>query len=373
VSGALPVLLASIPSPPSPVIDIGPLSLRWYGVMIALGVLVAVEIARRRWAAKGGDPDEIVAIAMWAVPAGLVGARLYHVLTDWRDYQGRWLDAVKIWEGGLGIPGGLAAGVLVGVWVAHRRGMDLRRAADAVVPAIPVGQAIGRLGNWFNQELFGGPTGLPWGLEIDPERRPARYADQATFHPAFLYEGLWNLGLAAWLVWLDRRHRVRPGQILPLWVAGYGVGRFLVESVRIDPASLVWGIRVNHWVAALAVVGGLIGFWWAGRTAPPRAAPAAAEPAAAGDAAGGAPAGEAAAGGPVAGETPAGGPVAGETPAGEAPAGGAPAGEAPAGGPPAGEAAAGGSAVGEAASGEAVAGDPGVGRPSPGGPGRGSG
>ena len=266
-------VVASIPSPPSGSIEIGPLTLRLYGLMIALGALAAVEIARARWRSKGGDPDDIVNIGKWAIPAGLVGARLYHVLTDWRDYQGRWLDAVKIWEGGLGIPGGLVVGVAVGVWVARRQGLDLLRVLDAAIPGIPVAQAIGRLGNWFNQELFGGPTDLPWGLEIDPEHRPARYADEATFHPTFLYEALWNLALAALLIWLDRRRVLKPGQVLPLWVVGYGVGRFLVESVRIDPASLIWGVRVNHWVSALAVVAGLIGFWWLGRRADRRQRP----------------------------------------------------------------------------------------------------
>jgi prolipoprotein diacylglyceryl transferase len=244
--------------------------------MIALGALAAVEIARARWKARGGDPEVIATIGKWAIPAGLIGARAYHVATDWRNYQGRWLDAFKIWEGGLGIPGGLLVGVTVGVWVARREGLDLRSVLDAGIPGIPVAQAIGRLGNWFNQELFGGPTHLPWGLQIDPEHRPARYALEETFHPTFLYEALWNLVLAAILLELDRRRLLKKGQILPLWIVGYGIGRFVVESVRIDPASLIWGVRVNHWVAAAAVVFGAIGFWWAGRTASsaPRSEPA---------------------------------------------------------------------------------------------------
>jgi prolipoprotein diacylglyceryl transferase len=273
-SADLAVVLASIPSPGSGSIEIGPLTLRMYGLMIALGALAAVEIARVRWRDKGGDPDDIVAIAKWAIPAGLVGARLYHVATDWRDYQGRWFDAVKIWEGGLGIPGGLLLGVGVGLWIARRRHLDLRLVLDAAIPGIPVAQAIGRLGNWFNQELYGGPTDLPWGLEIDEEHRPARYADVATFHPTFLYEAIWNLALAGLLIWIDRKRVLKPGQILPLWIIGYGIGRFLVESVRIDPASLVWGVRVNHWVSGLAIVVGLVLFWWMGRTAPRTEAPA---------------------------------------------------------------------------------------------------
>src|SRR5665647_3736196 len=161
--------------------------------MIAIGVIVAVELSRKRWRDRGGNPDDIYAIAFWAVPAGLIGARMYHVATDWRSYQGRWIDAFKIWNGGLGIPGGIALGVVVGLWVAHRRGLRFSSILDAVVPALPLAQAIGRLGNWWNQELFGRPTSLPWGLRIDVSHRPLQYISSTTFQPTFLYEMLWNL------------------------------------------------------------------------------------------------------------------------------------------------------------------------------------
>ncbi len=243
-------VLGSIPSPSSNQLEIGPLTLNYYGLCIGLGVLVAVYIAQRRWAARGGHPDDIASIATWAVPAGLIGARVYHVITDWRPIDS-WL---KVWEGGLGIPGGLVAGVSVGYWAARRRNLDLGNVIDAVVPAIPVAQAIGRLGNWFNQEIYGRPTDLPWAVEIDPEHRPVEFADSATFHPAFLYEATWNLALAAFLVWIDRTGKLRKGMILPVYVAGYGIGRFVVESVRIDPATLILGVRVNHWVSGAAVV-----------------------------------------------------------------------------------------------------------------------
>ena len=256
------VLLASIPSPGSKALEIGPLSLRAYGLMIALGVLAAVELGRRRFVAKGLDPDEVSAIALWAVPAGLVGARLYHVITDWKRFQGDWWSAFAVWKGGLGVPGGILLGTLVGVWVARRRGLDLGLAADALAPAIPLAQAIGRLGNWFNQEVFGRPTTLPWGLEIDPQYRPARYADAATFHPTFLYEALWNLALMALLIWLDRRGLVRKGRLFAVYVLGYGVGRFWVEALRADEASLIFGIRVNLWVSAVLVLGGLTWLLW---------------------------------------------------------------------------------------------------------------
>jgi prolipoprotein diacylglyceryl transferase len=201
----------SIPSPRNGAIALGPLELRAYGLMIALDVLAAVALARRRWSARGGNPDDITAIAMWAVPAGLVGARLYHVATDWHRFEGRWWHTLAIWEGGLGIPGGLVGGVVAGVWVARRRGLPVAPLLDVAAPAILVAQAIGRFGNWFNQELFGRPTGLPWGLEIDPAHRPPDFADVATFHPTFLYEATWNLALAAVLIAVERRWHPPPG------------------------------------------------------------------------------------------------------------------------------------------------------------------
>jgi prolipoprotein diacylglyceryl transferase len=255
---AASLTLASIPSPSSGSLSLGPLDLRGYGLMIALGVLAAVWLGQRRWADKGGDPEEIVTIAMFAVPAGLVGARIYHVMTDWQAYQGRWVDVVKIWEGGLGIPGGMALGVVVGLLVAHRRGIRIPVILDAVVPALPLAQAIGRWGNWFNQELFGRPTDLPWGLEIDPARRPPEYADQATFHPTFLYESMWNLALCVFLIWLNRTGRLRPGYLLGAYVGGYFLARLGLEMLRVDPASLVLGIRVNIWVSLVGLAAGLV-------------------------------------------------------------------------------------------------------------------
>jgi prolipoprotein diacylglyceryl transferase len=250
---ALPALLASIPSPETNEIVVGPLHLRAYGLMIALGVIAAVELARRRWRARGHDPDEISGMALWAVPAGLIGARLYHVMTDWQRFEGRWIDAVKVWEGGLGIPGGIALGALAGVLYARHKKMPLGDLADTVAPALPLAQAIGRLGNWFNQELFGGPTSLPWGLKIDLANRPDRYLDATTFHPTFLYEGLWNLALMAVLILIDRKRVLRAGSLFWVYVGGYFTGRLWVEAMRIDPASLILGIRVNIWLSIIAI------------------------------------------------------------------------------------------------------------------------
>ncbi|MXV99379.1 MAG: prolipoprotein diacylglyceryl transferase [Acidimicrobiaceae bacterium] len=278
--------MASIPSPPRNGLSLGPLDLRAYGVMIALGVVAAVWLSRRRWEARGGDPDQISRIALWAVPAGLIGARLYHVITDWKKFQSAgWLEVFAIWNGGLGIPGGMAAGILVGVWMARRQHMNQGEVIAAVVPGLPLAQAIGRLGNWFNQELFGSPTDLPWGLEIDAAHRPAEYLDVATFHPTFLYEAVWNLLLCGLLVIIDRRRvrravpalvtdprRVsRPGSLLAVYTLGYGLGRLWIEAVRIDPASLLLGVRVNIWMSLVLIVASALYLLWVrGRAGPPR-------------------------------------------------------------------------------------------------------
>jgi prolipoprotein diacylglyceryl transferase len=273
VPTVLPIL-ASIPSPSDNAIKIGGLELRAYGLAIALGVIAAVWIARHRWAARGGDPDDISRIALWAVLAGLIGARLYHVLTDLHRFEGRWLHVFAVWEGGLGIPGGLIAGVGTGAFIAHRRGLPVAQLLDVVAPALPVAQAIGRLGNWFNQELFGRPTDLPWGLEIDPAHRPAGYLDVATFHPTFLYEALWNLALAGGLVLWERHHpNSRPGRLFALYVAGYALGRAWVEALRIDPATRLFGVRWNIWmsfIAFAAAVGWLVFDSWRARQAAER-------------------------------------------------------------------------------------------------------
>jgi prolipoprotein diacylglyceryl transferase len=260
-------VLAVIPPPPFQDLAIGPLSFRLYGLAIALGVLTAVWIARRRWSQAGGDPEDITTIALAAVPAGLIGARLYHVITDWSSlYSGGrwWPDAFLIWRGGLGIPGGVLLGTVVGIWMARRIGVDWRRCADVAAPAIPVAQAIGRLGNYFNQELFGRPTDLPWGLEVEPAFRPRGFEAVVAYHPTFAYEALWNLALAALIVVLGRRYVLRPGRWFAVYVAGYGLGRLWVEALRIDDATELWGLRINIWTSLLAIFGGLLWLFWGG-------------------------------------------------------------------------------------------------------------
>ena len=248
---------ASIPSPSTGTLEIGPLSLNIYGLMIALGVIAGVWLFGRRLEEKGiGTREDANAIGLWGVVAGVIGARLYHVLTDWERYRDNLGDIVKVWEGGLGIPGGMLAGVLVGTYVGYKRGIPLGQGLNAVAPALPLAQAIGRWGNYFNQELYGRPTDLPWALEIDPEHRVPGYEAQATFHPTFLYESLWNFGLCGLLLWIDKRYRPAGGRLLAMYVLGYGVGRFWVEGLRIDEADEIAGLRFNQWVSIALIVGG---------------------------------------------------------------------------------------------------------------------
>lgn len=252
------LILAAIPSPSSNAIEIGPLSVRAYGLAIGVGVVLAVHIAQRRWEARGGDAADIGSVAVWAVPAGLLGARLYHVITDWHRFEGRWWHAFAVWQGGLGIPGGLLFGVVTGVVVARRRGLPVPSLLDVVAPAIPVAQAVGRLGNWSNQELFGRPSDLPWALRIDRPHRPEGLADVATYHPTFLYEGVWNLALAGALVYVGVRWRPRPGQLFVGYLAGYAAGRLWVEALRVDPATEILGVRVNIWVSAAVLLAAVV-------------------------------------------------------------------------------------------------------------------
>jgi prolipoprotein diacylglyceryl transferase len=250
---------ASIPSPSTNSISLGPLSLSAYGLMIALGVVAAIWLLGRRLESKRlGTADDASSIGMWGVGAGIVGARLYHVVTDWDRFSDDLGAIPAIWEGGLGIPGGLLAGVAAGVWQGRKRGIPAAQLLTCAAPAVPLAQAIGRWGNWFNQELFGKPTDLPWALEIDEAHTPAGYAADTTFHPTFLYESLWNLGLVVLLLWIDRRFRLGPGRLFAVYVMGYGVGRFWIEGLRIDAVQLsdVAGLRWNQWVALAAIVGG---------------------------------------------------------------------------------------------------------------------
>jgi prolipoprotein diacylglyceryl transferase len=254
------VALGSIPSPSFEGFHVGPFDIRIYGICYVLAVLAAVAITTRRWEAQGGSRAMVQECALWGFPAGIIGGRLYFLATSWNEVPDHWWGPLAVWKGGLGIWGGIAAGVAVGIWRLHRAGADVPRFLDAAAPGLLVAQAIGRVGNWFNQELFGRPTSLPWGLRIDPEHRPARYLDAATFHPTFLYEIVWNLALAAALVWLGRRRDVRAPGLFALYVAGYSAFRIFEETLRVDPAHHVLGLRINFFLAVALTVAGLAWF-----------------------------------------------------------------------------------------------------------------
>nr|WP_246284126.1 prolipoprotein diacylglyceryl transferase [Nocardioides perillae] len=264
------LLPASIPSPSQGTWELGPVPLRGYAFSIILGVVLTIWIADRRWVARGGTSGEIGDLAVLAVPLGLVGGRLYHVLTDWQLYFGEGQDpvtALYVWRGGLGIWGAIAVGALATAWGARRRGIKVLPLLDALAPAVLVGQAVGRWGNWFNQELFGRPTDLPWGLEIDPAYRPSAYLDETTFHPTFLYECLWSLAAFAVVVWLDRRLRLGHGRVAALYVMAYTLGRGWIETLRIDDVQMddVLGLRLNVWTSVLLFCAAAAWFVLAGR------------------------------------------------------------------------------------------------------------
>jgi prolipoprotein diacylglyceryl transferase len=250
-----------IPSPETGVWDLGPIPIRAYALFIVLGIIVAVVLGNKRYEARGGRPGVITDIAIWAVPFGIVGGRLYHVLSDWQIYFGDegkgFIAALRIWDGGLGIWGAVALGG-VGTWIgARRNGVALPPVADAIAPGIALAQAIGRLGNYFNQELFGSPTTLPWGLEISPGNRPADYVEYATFHPTFLYESLWLVGVALVVIWADRRFNLGHGRVFALYVLLYTSGRVWIEALRIDSANEILGLRLNVWTSIIVGLGAL--------------------------------------------------------------------------------------------------------------------
>ena len=251
--------LLSIPSPAQGVWHLGPFPVRAYALCIIAGVIAAVWLGERRWVARGGRSGEVTDIALWAVPFGLVGARVYHVITDHALYFGAGRDpweAFAVWNGGLAIWGAIAGGML-GAWIATRRmRIRLRPLADALAPGLLLAQALGRWGNYFNQELFGRPTSLPWGLEIDAAHRPPGYEDAATFHPTFLYECLWNLGALGIVLWLDRRLRLGFGRCFALYVMLYCAGRGWIESLRIDTVEYSDGLggRLNVWTSVVLCV-----------------------------------------------------------------------------------------------------------------------
>ncbi|HZY66036.1 MAG: prolipoprotein diacylglyceryl transferase [Actinomycetota bacterium] len=260
MNGLMSSFLATLPSPPSPIIfEVGPFALRYYGLFIALGIAAATWIAGRELDRRGYEQTMALDSLLFIVPLGFIGARIYHVVTDWDLYADDPFPGVfEVWNGGLGIYGGVAAGFLGVLLFSWYRGINPLVLADAAAPGVALGQAIGRWGNYFNQELFGRPSDLPWAIKIAPENRPAGFEDAEAFHPTFLYESIWNLFVFLALLWVARRFAasLKAGDVVLLYVSLYSVGRFFVELLRIDPAFIVGSaVRGNLFVASVLAIG----------------------------------------------------------------------------------------------------------------------
>jgi prolipoprotein diacylglyceryl transferase len=255
--------LAYIPSPHSGVVDLGPFHLHAYGITLLVAIAACIWLTGRRWVRMGGDWDLVLRAAVWGVAAGIVGARAYHDVTSWNEVPHTWWGPFAVWQGGLGVWGGILLGCLVGSWIVRRSGASVRLMLDAVAPGLLLAQGIGRIGNWWNQELFGKPTKLAWGLKIDPAHRPLGYLDDATFHPTFLYELIYDVIGVGLLLFVGKRFRIRPPALFALYVSYYTFGRFFEELLRIDPAHHFAGLRVNAWVSIVVFVCSTSFFvWW---------------------------------------------------------------------------------------------------------------
>ncbi|QMU74699.1 prolipoprotein diacylglyceryl transferase [Streptacidiphilus sp. PB12-B1b] len=254
------MLLASIPSPSVNGFHVGPLFVHFYALMYIVGISLAVMIGRRRWRAAGGHPAMVEEVAIWGVPFGILGGRIYFDLTTPAQIPPHWWGPLAVWDGGLGIWGGVALATAVCVWRLRRAGASVTGMMDALAPCLLVASGIGRIGNYFNQELFGGPTSLPWGLRIAPQFRPPGYLQDTTFHPTFLYELIWDLLLAGLLVWLGRRGRIAPGGLFALYVAGYSAFRMFEETLRVDYSQYILGLRLNFYIASVITLAALVWF-----------------------------------------------------------------------------------------------------------------
>ena len=254
--------LAAIPSPTDSVLNLGPLPLHLYGLILAIAVLVAARIAEQRWVNRGHGAKEFSDLVIWIIIGGVIGARAYHVASDYQLFVGRWMDALKIWQGGLSIWGAVIGGAVVVTLLARKRSLDLGDLVDSIAPALVLAQAIGRWGNWANQELFGKPSNLPWAVEIDAAHRPAAYPNASTFHPTFLYESLWCLGVFVAVVFIEKRFNLMKGQVLALYLILYTAGRFVFENMRTDPANMIGPLRLNAWVSLIVCSGGIMWFIW---------------------------------------------------------------------------------------------------------------
>jgi prolipoprotein diacylglyceryl transferase len=264
-----------IPSPSSNGFHLGPVFVHYYGLMYVVGITLAILITQRRWQRIDGAPGLVGDVALWAVPAGIIGGRIYFDITTPQYIPHHWYGVFAVWDGGLGIWGGVALGAAAGVWRVRRAGADASAFADCVAPGLLVAQAVGRIGNYFNKELFGGPTSLPWGLSIPVNYRPAGYLTYTTFQPTFLYELIFDLALAAALVWLGHHRGIRPPGLFALYVMGYSAFRIFEESLRVDPSEHFLGLRLNMYVAIAGTLAGAVWFWYTqNRTVAPAGVPA---------------------------------------------------------------------------------------------------
>jgi prolipoprotein diacylglyceryl transferase len=233
--------------------------------MYVVGILLAVWLGRRRWRARGGHPDLVDEVAIWGVISGIIGGRIYFDLTTPAEIPPHWWGVFAVWKGGLGIWGGVGLAAVVCIWRVRRRGVSVAAMADALAPPLLIAQGIGRVGNYFNQELFGAPSNLPWAVHIDPQFRPPGYLQFATFHPTFLYELLFDFLWAGLLIWLGQRGRVRAPGLFALYVLGYSGFRIFEESLRIDYSQYFFGLRLNFYVAGGLALAGLVWFVWTQR------------------------------------------------------------------------------------------------------------
>ena len=282
-------LIAAFPSPHTGTVDLGPLTIHMYGLMLLVAIAACIALTGRRWTRLGGDWDLVLRVAVWGVAFGVVGARAYHDISSWDEVPNHWWGPFAVWQGGLGVWGGILLGTLAGAWVVHRSGNSIRLFMDAVAPGLLLAQGIGRWGNWWNQELFGKPTSLPWKLHIDFAHRqllPAKYQGHAYFHPTFLYEFVYDSIGAGLLILVGKRFKIRPPGLFALYVSYYTFGRFFEELLRIDPAHHLGPLRVNAWVSIVVFVLSTAFFvWWQfiraapGDDEPSRARPAPAGPA----------------------------------------------------------------------------------------------
>ena len=256
--------LAYIPSPHSGTIDLGPVTIHMYGLMLLLAIAAAIWLTGVRWVRRGGDWDLVLRVAVWGVAFGIIGARAYHDITSWSEVSNpKWKGIFAVWQGGLGVWGGILLGSIAGAVVVRLSGARVRDFADAVAPGLLLAQGIGRWGNWFNQELYGKPTHLFWGLKIDFNHRVAQYSQDATFHPTFLYEFIYDLVGVGVLLLLDRRYRFKPPALFALYVSIYTFGRFFEELIRVDPAHHFAGLRLNAWVSVVVFLLSTGFFvWW---------------------------------------------------------------------------------------------------------------